>query len=92
MLDEETCMFYKNNGEVVYLGRTSTQFLSYLILNKNRYITYAEIVNLLWRNKTVKDMKNRLRELVWKINHKLKGEYKLICKIGLGYRIGGYDE
>ena len=87
MLDEATYKFYGANGRVIHFGKKSTELLSYLILNKKRFVPQEEIIEKLWFEEETTKSLCRLRESVWRINRKLKGEARIQIKKNVGYRI-----
>ncbi len=88
MLDEETTIFYTSKGEAVWLGRTCTELLSYILNNKNRYIPYDELIKILWNRGRPYKLDNRLKQNVYMINKKLRGELKIVSKYCVGYMLG----
>lgn len=89
MLDETTYLFYGNKGRVIHFGRSSTELLSYLILSKHRFVSQEELISKMWVELPTRRNRARLRESVWRINEKLKGEARIQIKKRVGYRIIG---
>lgn len=87
MLDETTYLFYGNEGRVIHLGRRSTELLSYLILNKHRFVSQEELISKMWVEFPTRRNRARLRESVWRINAKLRGEARIQIKKNVGYKI-----
>ncbi len=89
MLDETTYSFYGADGREIYLGKKSTEILSFLILNKHRCVPQEEIIKLMWLETPTEKNCARLGQIIRRLNEKLKGEARILIKKSVGYRIIG---
>ena len=77
-----------DQGELVALTASQTQFLDLLIEHRNRAVTYVEIENYIWYDKGMSD--SALRSLVYDIR-KLIGKNIIENVSKTGYRIKLYE-
>ncbi|MAC83537.1 MAG: DNA-binding response regulator [Arcobacter sp.] len=72
------------NGEIIKLRTKEIDFLTLLLKNKNRYVTYSEIENYVWNDSAMS--KDALKTLVKNIKTKIPKELILNLS-GTGYKI-----
>ncbi|KAB7885235.1 response regulator [Poseidonibacter ostreae] len=72
------------NGDIIKLRTKEIDFLTLLLKNKNRYVTYSEIENNVWNDSAMS--KDALKTLVKNIKTKIPKELILNLS-GTGYKI-----
>lgn len=73
-----------HEGEIIKLRTKELSFLTLLCRNKNRYVTYNEIENMVWMDSVMS--KDALKTLVKNIKNKLP-ENSILNLSGTGYKI-----
>ena len=85
MLDEENGFYYKGE-EKIDLTPLELKLLSFFIERKEKIIPYQNIVLYIYGQYNEKTMRSA-RQVIHKINKKMKGELIRFSKNAIGYRL-----
>lgn len=85
MLDEENGFYYKWN-KAIDLTPKEVELLSFFMEHKDKLVPYQAITRHLYGNDSESSVAN-MRQLICRINKKLRGEIMILARTSVGYRM-----
>lgn len=87
MLDEGR-LIYVGHDQIIFLNESEFEILKLLIENKNRVVTMKELVSVIYEDVEIDIyIKACIRERIYLLRRKFKGEFEIHTVRGVGYCI-----